>query len=439
MEHQHTISKEVSISGVGLHTNERVTLKIKPAEANHGIVFKRVDVEGTPSIPAHISYVLDLTQSMRRTSIGIDNVEVHTIEHLMASFAALKIDNVLVEIDGIEVPGLDGSASPFIEILKSAGYVEQSALRKVYQIKEPVWVEDGEASLMALPGDELKISYLLNYDHPQLQIQYVTYIVNSDTFDRQIAPSRTFCLEEEAENLTRMGLGKGADYNNTLVVSKAGVINNNFRLDNEPARHKVLDLIGDLYLMGCTLEANIIGIKSGHPLNIRLLRRIEKQSDRFSHAGVQKKGKLEKFQLPLGVDEIKQILPHRYPFLFVDQIIELEGGKRAVGIKNLTMDDYFFKGHFPGKPVMPGVLIIEAMAQVAGILMLSQKEHWGKLAFFMGIDKVRFRKPVLPGDQLKMEVEVGRLRSKTGEMYTRALVEGKIVAEATLLFAIVEK
>ncbi|MDP8234236.1 MAG: UDP-3-O-acyl-N-acetylglucosamine deacetylase [Candidatus Saelkia tenebricola] len=438
MDHQHTISKEVAISGVGLHTNEKVSLNIKPALANQGICFRRVDIKGLPLIPAHISYVLDLTRSLRRTSIGINDVEVHTIEHLMASFAALKIDNVLVEIDGIEVPGLDGSAAPFIEILKSAGLVEQPDIRRVYQIKEPVWVEDGEASLMALPGKELKVSYLLNYDHPQLQSQYVTYVVENSTFGKEIAPSRTFCLEEEAEKLTQLGLGKGADYNNTLVVSKTGVINNTFRLDDEPARHKVLDLIGDLYLMGCTLEANIIGIKSGHPLNIRLLRRIEEQSKRFSQAGIHT-GTLEDFNLPLEVEDIKQILPHREPFLFVDRVIELEEGKRSVGIKKLTLHDYFFKGHFPGRPVMPGVIIVEALAQVSGILMLSQKEHRGKLAFFMGIDRVRFRKPVLPGDELRLEVEIGRLRTKTGEMHTRALVEGKVVAEATLLFALVER
>lgn len=438
MEHQHTIAKETAISGVGLHTNQKVTLRIKPAPVNHGIIFKRVDVKDSPLIPAHISYVLDLTRSLRRTSLGVNGVEVHTIEHLMASFSALKIDNTLVEIDGIEVPGLDGSASPFIEILQEVGVVEQPALRKIYQLKEPIWVEDGDASLTALPSNELKISYLLNYQHPRLRAQYVTCVVERDIVIKEIAPSRTFCLEEEVEPLRQIGLGKGADYSNTVVVSEKGVINNEFRFHDEPARHKVLDLIGDLYLLGFALETNIIAIKSGHPLNIRLLRRIEQQRTRFLHAGIQM-GKLEEFQLPLEVSDIEKILPHRYPFLFVDRIVELEEGKRAVGIKNVSINDYFFKGHFPGRPVMPGVLIVEAMAQVAGILMLSKREHRGKLAFFMGIDKVRFRKPVLPGDQLRLEVEVGKLRSKTGEVYTRALVEGKVVAEAVLLFALVER
>ncbi len=439
MDHQYTIKKEVSISGVGLHTNEKVNLKINPAPANHGIVFKRIDIKDSPLIAAHISNVLELTRSLRRTSVGIDNIEVHTIEHLMASFAALKIDNVLVEIDGIEVPGLDGSASPFVDIIKNAGILTQlNAPRRVYQLKEPIWVEDGDASIMALPSNGLKISYLLDYCHPQLQVQYVSSIVDKDSFLKDIAPSRTFCLEEEAQHLRKIGLGKGADYSNTIVISKKGVIKNDYRLNDEPARHKILDLIGDLYLLGCGLEANIIAIKSGHPLNIRLLRRIEQQKLRFMQAGINMNS-LEEFQLPLDANDIKKILPHRDPFLFVESIIELEEGKSAVGIKNLTLNDYFFKGHFPGKPVMPGVLIIEAMAQVAGILMLSKKEHRGKLAFFMGIDKVRFRKPVLPGDQLRMEVKVGRLRAKTGEMHTKALVDGKIVAEATLLFALVER
>jgi len=240
------------------------------------------------------------------------------------------------------------------------------------------------------------------------------------------------------EPLRQMGLGKGADYSNTVVVGKTGVIKNTFRFQDEPARHKVLDLIGDLYLLGCALQANIIAIKSGHPLNIRLLRRIEQQRSRFLQAGIQM-GRIEEFNLPLESQDIEKILPHRPPFLLVDRITEFEQGKRAVGIKNVTINDYFFKGHFPGRPVMPGVLILEAMAQVAGILLLSKKEHRGKLAFFMGIDRVRFRKPVLPGDQLRLEVQAGKLRTKTGEVIGRALVEGKVVAEAVLLFALVER
>jgi UDP-3-O-[3-hydroxymyristoyl] N-acetylglucosamine deacetylase/3-hydroxyacyl-[acyl-carrier-protein] dehydratase len=249
--------------------------------------------------------------------------------------------------------------------------------------------------------------------------------------------SRTFCLEEESEDLKRQGLGQGANYENTLVVGKNGVIKNRLRYSDEYARHKILDLVGDLYLMGIPIRAHIIAVRSGHSLNIKLLKKIIEQKERFIVAGVEA-GKAAVGEGELGIEEIKEILPHRQPFLFVDKILYLEKGKRAVGLKYVTKDDYYFKGHFPGKPVMPGVLIIEAMAQVGGVMMLSLEQNRGKLAYFLAANNVKFRKTVLPGDELILEVEVGKLKSKTGLVHSKAMVDSKIVAEADLMFAIAE-
>ncbi|MCM8793115.1 MAG: bifunctional UDP-3-O-[3-hydroxymyristoyl] N-acetylglucosamine deacetylase/3-hydroxyacyl-ACP dehydratase [Candidatus Omnitrophica bacterium] len=440
MEYQKTIKREVELKGTGLHTGEEVRIKFKPASPDVGINFQRVDLPGKPFISATLNNIIDINKSPRRTSLRSNGGEVHTIEHLMAVLSILNIDNLYIEINGQEVPGMDGSAFPFLEILEEAGIESQDAPRKFFQIREPIWLNEGEASIVILPSQEFKISYLLSYDHhPYLRPQYLNFVVEREVFVKEIAPARTFCLEEEVEVLKNQGLGLGANYENTLVVGERGVLKNRLRFEDEFARHKVLDLIGDLYLLGYALKGHVIAIKSGHPLNIRLLPKIEQQRLRFLEGAI--KSVSTNFDLEknyLDINDIQKILPHRYPFLFVDKIIELEEDKRAVGIKNVSIDDYFFQGHFPGRPVMPGVLIVEAMAQVAGVLMLSKKENQGKLAYFMSIDNVKFRRTVLPGDQLRLEVEVVRLKSKTGQVHTKAYVDSKVVAEADLMFALVE-
>jgi len=439
-EYQSTIRKEVELEGVGLHTGEKVKIRFKPLGPDSGIIFQRVDLAGKPTVQATVDNVIDISKSPRRTSIGSKEAEVHTIEHVMAVLSVLNIDNILIEINGPEVPGMDGSAFPFFETLEGAGIESQNVPRKSFQIREPIWLSEDDASIVIFPCQEFKISYLLSYDHhPYLKPQYLNFVINRDTFVKEIAPARTFCLEEEAEVLKHQGLGRGADYENTLVVGEKGVIKNKLRFENEFARHKILDLIGDLYLLGYALRGHVIAIKSGHPLNLKLLHKIEQQRLRITEGAIRSVS--TNFELNknyLDINEIQKILPHRYPFLFVDKIIELEEDKRAVGIKNVSVNDYFFQGHFPGRPVMPGVLIIEAMAQVAGVLMLSKKENQGKLAYFMSIDKVKFRRTVLPGDQLILEAEVVKLKSKTGQVRTKAYVDSKVVAEAELMFALVE-
>jgi len=439
MERQKTIRRETELEGIGLHTANRAKIKFKPAPVNSGINFIRVDLESKPRLRAEWSNVLEESLTMRRTSLGNGQVQIHTVEHIMAAICGLGIDNLDIEITNNEIPGFDGSAKVIVDALIEAGLKELEVGKSYFSLREPVFIQDENASIVALPSAEFRISYTLSYEGlPLLRSGYLDYKYTPDYFQNEIAPARTFCLEEEADDLQGKGLGAGANYENTLVVGKKGVIKNKLRFEDEFVRHKILDLIGDLYLLGCPLKAHVIAIKSGHELNLRLLKKIRQQKERLYSSGVQLNyTAIEGEQL--DTQAIMRILPHRQPFLFVDRITHLEKGKRARGIKNVTINDYFFKGHFPGRPVMPGVLIIEAMAQVGGVMMLSPQENRGKLAFFMSANNIKWRKPVLPGDQLILEVEVIRIKAKTGQVRGRALVGDKVVAEADLMFALVDK
>lgn len=439
MEHQRTIQKEVSIAGAGLHSGKNATLKFKPASENSGINFIRLDLPDKPRIKASVDNILSIEKSPRRTSIGNGVAEVQTVEHLMSALCCLRIDNLDIEIDQIEIPGLDGSGLGFIEILEKSGIKEQNFPKKVFSVKEPIWVEDRDASIVVLPYPGYRVSYTLDYDHPQMETAYLSFDITEEILKNEIAPSRTFCLEEEVRDLRQLGLGQGANYKNTLVVGKKGVIENKLRFQDEFIRHKILDLIGDFYLFG-PLRGHVVALKSGHPLNIKILLKLNQQKKRIEASGVAavSNHKLN-LENPIEISDIQKILPHRYPFLLVDRIISLEPGKRAVGIKNVTVNEHFFVGHFPQRPVMPGVLIVEAMAQVGGVVMLSPQENRGKIAFFMSANNIKFRRPVVPGDQLRLEVEVAKVRSKTGLVKTRALVEDRIVAEADLMFSLADK
>lgn len=439
MERQKTVKGEITFSGVGLHNGKVVHVTIKPALPNSGISFVRRDLTERPVINTATGKIVDLHLSPRRTSIAIGDVEVQTVEHIMAALYGMGIDNVRIELDSDELPGLDGSAVTFVDILKKAEVAEQDAPKKYFSVREPVWCSEGEAFIIALPNPNYEISYTLSYDNPILKSQYFKVVLDGDAniFERQISPARTFCLESEVLPLRKMGLGKGADYDNTLVVGNKRIIKNKVRFEDEFARHKILDLIGDLYLLGCPLKGRIVAVKSGHSLNVKLLSKLRQQRERFLDIGV----KAPDVQIGLGeldTSMIQRILPHRYPFLLVDKVIDLERDKRAVGVKNVSINESFFQGHFPGRPIMPGVLIIEAMAQTAGVLLLSKEENLGKLAYFLGINNVKFRKPVLPGDQLILEIEVLRLKSKTGQARGIAKVKDDIVCEAELIFSLVE-
>jgi UDP-3-O-[3-hydroxymyristoyl] N-acetylglucosamine deacetylase/3-hydroxyacyl-[acyl-carrier-protein] dehydratase len=435
MEKQRTIKKPIILEGIGLHTGQKVKMELLPASCNSGIFFIRRDISPQVLIKADHYSVFDPLQFPRRTSVGHDQVYVHTIEHLMAALNLLRIDNLQIDIWGEEIPGMDGSAKCFVEAIEEAGIAEQDFPRRYILVKEPLWVQDNNSSLAILPYNTLRISYTLKYDNPLIDTGYIDLVLDGKL--ESIHEARTFCLEEEVSSLLELGLGKGSSYENTLVVSKEKIIDNQLRIPDEFVKHKVLDLLGDLYLAG-PIKGYIIAIKSGHNLNIKLVRKIRDYIERMTSGGV---GSLSGY-LPRGqalsIEEIMKILPHRYPFLLIDKILHIEPGKKAVGVKNVTINDYFFKGHFPGRPVMPGVLIIEAMAQVGGVLMLASEENKGKLAYFMAADRVKFRKTVEPGDQLVIEVTVGRIKSRTGIVYTKAFVDSKLVAEAELMFALVE-
>ncbi|MCM8792134.1 MAG: UDP-3-O-acyl-N-acetylglucosamine deacetylase [Candidatus Omnitrophica bacterium] len=438
MDRQKTIEREVSLSGIGIHTANKVNVNFKPAEENSGINFIRTDLKDKPVIKAKLDSLFVSASGMRHTSIGDERVHIQTIEHLMAVLYGLGIDNIYIEVDANELPALDGSGKEYYDLLLKAGIKEQDAEKQYYAIREPIVVEENNATLAVFPSSELKISYTLSYQHPFVKTQFLSLKINFDTFRDELVEARTFCIEDEAEEILKMGLGKGANYSNTLVVGSKGVINNTLRFEDEFVRHKIFDLIGDLYILGLSIKGHFIALRSGHNLNLKMLNKIRTQKENYSMAGVKAKGSISCSEGLLDRQQIMEILPHRDPFLFVDKILKLEKGKYALGVKYLTTEDYFFKGHFPGKPIMPGVLIIEAMAQVGGVMMLSLPQNRGKLAYFLACNNVKFRRTVLPGDELVLEVETLRLKSKTGSVKATAYVESKVVAEAELVFALVE-
>ncbi|MFH1731543.1 MAG: UDP-3-O-acyl-N-acetylglucosamine deacetylase [Planctomycetota bacterium] len=429
---QRTIERAARITGVGVNSGEEVNVWLKPAAVGSGVRFVRTDLPGKPEIAATHENV---ASRLRRTALRKGDpesggAEVQLVEHALAALYGTRIDNVVVEVDGPEMPVGDGSASIYVEAIGEAGIVEQDRPRREVVISEPISVSAKDASIVALPSEDgLRISFTLDY-RPTLGPQYASWPVTPNSFRDELAPARSFCLEEEIEELRSRGLGRGATFLNTLVFGRDGVIENTLRFDDEPCRHKILDIIGDLSLAGVDINAHIIGVKSGHALNVRLADRIRRVM-------------LERAAPPkaavFDVRAIQKVLPHRYPFLLVDRLVELVDGRRAVGIKNVSMNEEFFQGHWPGQPIMPGVLQVEAMAQVGGLIFTKRCLESNKLAVLLGVDKVKFRRTVVPGDQLVLEVEAIRVRSRTAQVHGRAMVGLDVACEADISYMLVDK
>jgi UDP-3-O-[3-hydroxymyristoyl] N-acetylglucosamine deacetylase/3-hydroxyacyl-[acyl-carrier-protein] dehydratase len=430
---QQTIAKKTKVNGVGLFTGQDVTVTFLPARPSHGVVFVRTDLDEPVRIAAEINNV---AKRFRRTALRNGTAAIETVEHCLAAVAGMQIDNILIELTAGELPGLDGSCQPFVRALSEAGIVQQDAPRKELIIREPVSIREGDAWIAALPDrdDRLTITYDLDYgENPYIHPQTFTCNLTPDTFRDSVAPSRTFVLENEIEDLRARGLGQRVTYKDVVVLGRNGVIDNELRFENECVRHKVVDLIGDLSLVGMDLRGRIVAYKSGHTLNVRMARKLiemESEGEVRQLAGA---------EALLDIRQIMRVLPHRYPLLLVDRVIELDGDRKAVGIKNVTYNEQFFQGHYPGQPIMPGVLIVEAMAQLAGVLLLRKLEHTGKLAVLLSMDKVKIRKPVVPGDQLILEATTMRVKTRTGNVSCRAMVGNKVAAEAQIRFMLVDE
>ena len=431
MQLQKTIAKSAVVEGRGLFTGEQVRLTLNPAQAGAQVSFVRVDVANPVAIPASISAVASRPQ---RTALQNGTVAVETVEHCLAAVAGLEIDNLRIEVDGGELPNIDGSCEPYTKALMEAGIVEQEQPRREFVITEPVVAREGDGVLYALPDrpDELSIIYDLNYSDPAIGRQLFRYQAQPDNFVRQISPARTFSTEAEAREAQAHGIGSHLTAKDVLVLGPDGPIDNELLFADECVRHKIADLLGDMMLLGRAIRGRLVAYRSGHRCNHLMVRKLSQLAERQ-----ERQNRLGSDAL-LDIRRIQKILPHRYPFLLVDRVIELEGDRRAVGIKNVTMNEQFFQGHFPGTPIMPGVLILESLAQMSGLLFAQRLEHTGQLAVLLSMDKVKMRRAVVPGDQLVLEVEAVKIKSRTGDCSCRALVAGQVAAEAQIRFMLVD-
>ncbi len=432
MKHQKTIKTEAKLSGKGLFCSQDAKVVFRPGPEDSGIVFIRTDLPQPVQVKA---IATNIAEQNRRTTIKKGSVSIDTVEHCMAAINALEIDNLIVEVDGPEMPDPTCSSEEYYKVLRKAGLNEQPANRKEFTISELVSINDGDASIYALPyaDDGLNITYDLDYSgHTGIGRQIFSCRITPEGFEKNLAPARTFLLEAEAKQFQAKGMGTHLGPKDILVISSDGPIKNSFNFPNECVRHKIVDLLGDLALVGRALKGRIVAYKSGHSLNQRLVKKLFEAAEAAER--IQKTGT----ETILDIRQIAKILPHRFPFLLVDKVVEIEGDKRIKAIKNVSFNEQFFQGHFPGTPIMPGVLIVEAMAQVSGLLFAQTLEHTGKLAVILGMDSVKLRRAVVPGDQLILTAETLRSRKRTAQCKCRAMVGNVLVAEAEIKFMLVD-
>src|SRR5271156_5415244 len=432
---QPPVRDPATVHGSALHTGAEVTLTVKPAAANTGYIFKRIDLPDEPTVNAHIDNV---KQVERATTLGEGSVKIHTVEHLLSALRGCGIDNALIELDANEPPIGDGSARLFIELLDKAGRQEPDAPAPEYELQEPVRVTGRDGGyIIAWPSDRFEVS-CTNANHLGKHTQFRTWNPETGNYPKEIALARTFVFYEEVQPLMEKGLIKGGSLENAVVIRGDAILPREpLRYEDEFVRHKILDIIDDLSLFPARLKAHIYAVKPSHALNVELAREIYKQ---YKQRQAQRMP-FEPQQFGEGgldTPDIMKILPHRPPFLLVDRILGFEGDTKIIGQKAVTMNEPFFPGHFPGHPVMPGVLQVEAMAQVASILMSKVSGVTGKIGYFMSADKVKWRKPVVPGDTLIIEVELTKSRGKIARAIGVCRVKNEIVSECEMMFGVVD-
>lgn len=430
---QRTLGKCASIQGTSLHTGKPVKLTIKPAEVNTGLKFRRIDLPDKPFIDASAANVQTVE---RATTLAEGSVKVHTVEHILSALTGMGVDNAIIEMDANEPPIGDGSAAPYVELIKKAGVVEQDAICQVWEIREPIQVENKNgSSIIIMPDKKFRVSVTAVGPNGRVT-QYFSSEITPDTYEKELATARTFCFYEDVQPLLDKGLIQGGTLDNAILIKgEQYICAGGLRFHNECARHKAMDMIGDLSLNGHRILGHVIAVMPGHGINTQMAATMQKKYESMEAM------RPKPFILPAGdavldTTEVIKLLPHRYPFLLVDRILGFPGDNKCVGQKNLTMNELFFQGHFPGHPVMPGVLQLEAMAQVASILMLRIPENMGKIGYFMSCDKVKWRKPVVPGDVLIIETELVKMRGAIGVANGRCLVNGEVTCEAELKFMV---
>jgi UDP-3-O-[3-hydroxymyristoyl] N-acetylglucosamine deacetylase/3-hydroxyacyl-[acyl-carrier-protein] dehydratase len=438
---QRTILREVSIKGKSLHTGEEVELTLKPAPVDHGIVFKRIDLYGKPELKPVIDLVEDLVRS---TTIAEGHTKVHTVEHVLSALNGCGVDNVLIEMDASEPPILDGSAKHFVNLIQQAEPVEQEAERPCYVLEEPISVTRGSSSIIALPYDGFRIT-CTSADDRGIHTQHLMLDIDPETYVAQIAPARTFTIYEDIEELLKLGKIKGGSLDSAIVIKGDKIVSKEpLRFKDEFVRHKILDIIGDIVLAGMPIKAHIVAVRPGHALNAELSkvfrRKMLEKAKSPKAAPAVKARPVETHETTIDVRGVLNLLPHRYPFVMVDRVIEIKSDDELVALKNVTINEPYFQGHYPGRPVMPGVLQIEAMAQAAGVLLLRRLQaDEEKIAFFMSVDKVKFRRAVEPGDALTIHVKLQKIRgNKIATATGTCKVGDQVVSGAELMFMLAD-